>query len=356
MNEALVIRSYRAADAVGVRSVMAASYGPNTTPAPIFDWWHFGCPVGVSGFQVAEEKGKIVGLQPMELLPYESAGRRLTGAVLTGVVVHPEFRRRGLFSSLVQACEKEAWRRGADFVTAMPNERSRPGFLKLGCQDLGRRRLLVLPFSGRKLAQRAIRWPGLAAPFAFSLKPALCWSRNWIRSAMTHLEVIKQAPEDLERVNELDQQLFPGLRLVRSASWWNWRYAASPRCYQMLRLPDGQGGTAGLVVTTSEQRKGFEVGYIMDWLVRDAGSVPVLLAGALRQLKAAGVAIAASVVSSKAQIQALSALGFWSVPCWAPAKRFFTVFRPGPTLDPAIAAQLGGIDCWHQTLGDWDNL
>jgi len=161
MKNALIIRSYRAEDAAGVRSVMAASYGPDATPGPIFDWWHFGCPVAASGFLVAEVSGRIVGLQPMELLPYEWAGRRLTGATLTGVVVHPEFRRRGLFSSLVQACEREAWRRGADFVTTMPNDRSRPGFLKLGYRDPGRRQLLVLPLNGRKLAQRVVgrHWP-----------------------------------------------------------------------------------------------------------------------------------------------------------------------------------------------------
>jgi len=339
MKNALIIRSYRAEDAAGVRSVMAASYGPDA-----------------SGFLVAEVSGRIVGLQPMELLPYEWAGRRLTGATLTGVVVHPEFRRRGLFSSLVQACEREAWRRGADFVTTMPNDRSRPGFLKLGYRDPGRRQLLVLPLNGRKLAQRVIRWPALAALLGFSLKPALYWSHQWLRTPATPLEAIQQAPEDLEEVNEADRQLFPGLRLVRSRSWWDWRYTASPRCYQMLRLRDAQDGTAGLVVTTMEQRNGFEVGYIMDWLARDAGGVPGLLAGALRQLKGAGAAIAAGVVSSKAQRQALSALGFWSIPGWAPLKRFFTVFRPGPTLDAALTERLGAIASWHQTLGDWDNL
>jgi hypothetical protein len=173
---------------------------------------------------------------------------------------------------------------------------------------------------------------------------------------VTQLEVIQQAPEDLEAVNESDRQLFPGLRLVRSRSWWDWRYAASPRCYQRLRLRDAQGGTAGLVVTTKEQRNGLEMGYIVDWMARDAESVPILFAWALRQLQEAGVAIVASVVSSTAQIQALSAFGFWRIPSWAPLKQFFTMFRAGPALDAVLTERLEAIDSWHQTLGDWDNL
>ena len=297
MNNDQVIRPYRAGDAADVRSVLTAAYGAAATPFPIFDWWHFGCPVAASGFQVAELGGRVVGLQPMELFSYEHLGRRLSGAMLTGVVVHPDFRRRGLFSRLIAACEQDAWQRGADFVTTMPNERSRPGFLKLGYCEPGRRRLLLAPLDASKLAHRAVRWKPLAALLGASLAPVLCSSHKWLRAPATKPEIITQAPADLDQVNEADRQLFPGLRLARTRAWWDWRYAGSPRDYQMLRMRDARGATAGLVATTVEQRNGLEVGYIVDWLARDADRVPLLLAGALRQLQAAGAAIAACVVS-----------------------------------------------------------
>jgi GNAT superfamily N-acetyltransferase len=364
---ALVVRSYRPEDAAGARSVLAAAYGPAATPASVFDWWNFGCPLAASGFQVAEVGGRIVGVQPMELFPYEWSGRRLTGAMLTGVVVHPEFRRRGLFSRLIGACEKEAWQRGADFITTMPNERSRPGFLKLGYREPGRRQLLLLPLSASKLARRAVRWAPMALARAFRThvsgapaccrltaseqpKPATC------RRPGLELEILKQAPKDLDDLNEADQQLFPGLRLARSRAWWDWRYAASPRSYQMLRLRDARGGTAGLVVTTLEQRGGLEVGYVVDWLARDANLIPDILVGALGQLKEAGAAIAASVVSSDAQVRALRSSGFCRVPHWAPLKRFFTLFKPAPTIATDLLERMSSIHSWHQTLGDWDNL
>ena len=274
MENHLTIRPYRAKDAADVRSVLVASYGAAATPAPILDWWHFGCPVAASGFQVAEVSGKVVGVQPMELFPYEWSGSRLTGALLSGVVVHPEFRRRGLFLRLIEACEKEAWRRGADFVTTMPNDRSRPGFLKLGYHEPGRRRLLILPLNLSKLARRAVRWAPLAARLSAGLTPVLRrGSRGWSRTPMPELEIMKQAPGDLDQVNEADRKLFPGLRLARSRAWWDWRYAASPRCYNMLRLREARGGTAGLVTTTFEKRSGLDVGYIMDWLARDGDGV-----------------------------------------------------------------------------------
>jgi GNAT superfamily N-acetyltransferase len=356
MSDPLVIRPYRAEDAADVRSVLTASYGAAATPAPIFNWWHFGCPVAASGFRVAELNGKIVGIQPMQLFSYEQAGHRLSGAMLTGVVVHPEFRRRGLFARLIKACEQDAWRRGADFVTTMPNERSRPGFMKLGYREPGRRRLLLLPLNVSEMARRAVRWRPLAALLGFGLKPAICRSRKWLRTPAVDLERVKLAPEDLDRVSKADRQLFPGLRLMRSRAWWEWRYAASPRGYHMLRLRDEQGATAGLVTTSRERRNGVEVGYIVDWLARDPDRVPILLAGAVRHLSAAGAAIVAGIVSSGFQIRALASVGFGSVPHWAPLKRFFTVFKPAPTMSTALAEQLGTIGAWHQTLGDWDNL
>ena len=356
MSNDLLIRPYRAEDAADVRSVLTAAYGATATPVPIFDWWHFGCPVAASGFQVAEINGRVAGVQPMELFPYERSGRQFIGAMLTGVVVHPEFRGRGLFSRLIEACEKEAWQFGADFVTTMPNDRSRPGFLKLGYREPGRRRLLILPLNVSKLARRAVRWAPLAAVLGAGFTAVLCGSRRWLRMPVTELEMLKQAPEDFDQVNQADRGLFPGLRLARTQAWWDWRYAASPRPYQMLRLRNARGGTAGLVITTLEQRSGLDAGYIVDWLARDASRVPILLAGALRQLQSAGAAMAACVVSSDAQVRALRSAGFWRIPNWAPLKQFFTVFKPAPGMNPDLLEQLGSIDSWHQTLGDWDNL
>jgi GNAT superfamily N-acetyltransferase len=356
MSNDFVIRPYRAKDAADVRSVLTAAYGAAATPVPIFDWWHFGCPEAASGFQVAEINGRVVGVQPMEFFSYERSGCQFIGAMLTGVVVHPEFRGRGLFSRLIEACEKEAWHCGADFVTTMPNDRSRPGFLKLGYREPGRRQLLILPLNVSKLARRAVGWAPLAALLWAGLTPALCGTRRWLRTRATEMEILDHAPEDLDQVSAADGQLFPGLRLARTRAWWDWRYAASPRPYQMLRLCKARGGTAGLVTTTLEQRRGLDVGYIVDWLACDASRVPILLAGALRQLQSAGAAVAACVVSSGAQVRVLRAAGFWRPPHWVPLKRFFTVFKPAPGMNTVLFQQLSLIDSWHQTLGDWDNL
>jgi hypothetical protein len=124
----------------------------------------------------------------------------------------------------------------------------------------------------------------------------------------------------------------------------------------MLRLREARGGTAGLVTTTLERRSGLDVGYIMDWLARDGDGARTLLAGAVSQLQEAGAAIAACIVSSDAQVRALRSAGLWRVPHWMPVKRFFTVFKPAPSMDTVLLDQLGKIDAWHQTLGDWDNL
>ena len=57
----------------------------------------------------------------------------------------PGWRRRGLFSELTRQLVEEVRRDGTAFVFNTPGASSRPGYLKLGWQEVGRLPLLVRP-------------------------------------------------------------------------------------------------------------------------------------------------------------------------------------------------------------------
>ncbi len=333
------VRPFQDGDSAGVRAVLESSYGERATPRDRYEWWSFGHSGAKSGFMVAETRDRIVGVQPMGTAAWAEGGRELKGALLTGVAVHPEFRRRGVFSALVAACEQEAWRQGAAFVTTMPNEKSRPGFLKLDYLDLGRRQLLVRPL--RSL-------PVLGHLFGAAAKSIRSDGRFSFR------EVNTLSP-GLPLLAKKHAELFPGLCVCRSVEWLEWRFLQAPlRRYEFLEAWDEAGRLAGFAVTLMERRHGFDVCYLMDLLVSEQRVLNSLLGALCHQAKSQCADGLAAVVSSKPLATALRGTGFWGVPSWFPVKQFYSVAKFNPRLEtPAAWRTLAG---WQQTLADWDNL
>lgn len=348
------IRPYTPLDHQGVREVLEATYGTKATPAAIYDWWSLGYAPEEHGFMVAESSGGIVGVQPMELFPYTDGGEALLGGMLTGVAVHPEFQRRGIFLDLVQACEAAAWQHGATFVTTMPNERSRPGFLKMGYVDLGRRRLLMRLLQPGALGGRKVPVVGhLGGWMAGGLQGI--WARAEASPGIRVREVAAPGP-GWERLFQGQAARYPGLLLNRSWRWLQWRYAMAPpgRQYRCFEAVAHGGDLMGAVVTTQEVRDGVTMAYVMDFAAARPGLTGALMGPVLDALSAGGAHAVTAVVSSPALVETLRSAGFWEVPAWAPLKRFYSVVRFNP--DQAVPERWMAIQGWHQSLGDWDNL
>lgn len=340
-----------------MREVVEATYGARATPQSVLDWWSFGCPTATSGFMVADLAGRIVGVQPMEVFPFAWDGARFKGGLLTGVAVHPDCRRQGIFCALVHACEQEAWRQGADFVTTMPNERSRPGFLKIGYVDPGRRRLLVRPLAMRALACRALPVPLLGPASGVLANLAQALLKPLSRRGGFAIQETTRVPDDIDEVSQAHTGLFPGLHVHRSRGWWEWRYLRSPaRKYRFLVARETRQHTSGFAVMTSEIRDGVPVAYLMDLVARDLDVLRPLLRHVFEAASVEGAHVICAVASSSSMIRALRRAGFWLVPLWAPVKRFHTVVRFNPDTAHRVPAAWQKIGNWYQMLGDWDNL
>lgn len=348
-----VIRLFRPNDAPGVRAVLEATYGAKATPAATYNWWSLGFTGATSGFTVAEANEKIVGVQPMEIFPYTDGAKQLKGGVLTGVAVHPDFRRRGIFSALVRGCEAEAWRQGAAFVTSMPNERSQPGFVKMGYTDLGRRQLLVRPLRPCAMGGKALPVLGHLAGAAAGLGQSMA---KRIPSAKGYsVREINSTDTELELLAQKHDELFPGLRMERNSGWWRWRFLESPlRQYRILEVRTPNAKPVGLAAYALDAREKFKVCYLMDLLVAEEAAVPALVSCVCEKALADGADATAAVVSSQKLANLLSASGFWAMPDWLPIKKFYSVALFNPIQStPQNWRTLTG---WYQTLADWDNL
>lgn len=341
VNEAAV-RRYEPADRAAVREVLDACYGPSAERDAVYEWWNERFPGAGTGFMVAEVRGRLVGAQPMNIGTWATPERELTGGLLTGVVVHPDFRRRGLFSMLVAACEEEAWRRGADFVLTMPNERSFPGFLKRGYVDLGRRTLMTALLDGRCLFGSPGRVLNLA------VRREVQWADS---------RIVEVLPPDIDELMTRGCPPETGLSLRRSGAWLRWRYEGAPsRRYCLAESRDQDGLLTGLAVGAYRAHRGRLIGYVMELLYQNREVARSLLSTLSRELVGLGVGALAAIASSPEMLRTLREAGLHRVPDWLPLKRFLTVIRLRPEGDPSLVADLGQLQNWSFMLGDWDNL
>lgn len=347
------IRPYTVADKKAVREVLEMAYGARVDPEPVYDWWSMGYLPDSTGYMVADSDGRVVGAQPMDLFAYVDGTTEMLGGLLTGVAVHPNFGRKGIFTALVAACEAEAWRRGAAFVTTMPNDLSRPGFLKMGYVDLGQRRLLVRLLRPGALGAIHIPLLGYLAGGCAGAVQSLV-ARPAPMSGVTVREVSGPA-DSWTRLFERNPVQHPGLWLKRNARWLEWRYAQMPfRRYRYFEAHTPESGCAGALITTQEVRASTTIAYVMEMAVERDSVVGPLLHGAFTALESDGVHAIAAVVSSATLARSLRAAGFVEIPAWAPIKRFYSVVRFNPELP--VPAHWQRIDGWQQTLGDWDSL
>ena len=350
------MRPFEPADLDAATALVAACYGDRGPDRGRWSHAHFGNAETVSGMMVAAADGALVGMQPMECFPFMLAGEPLLGAVLTGVMVHPGWRRRGIFLALLEACERRAWELGAAFVTTMPNEQSRPGFVKRGYTDPGERTLMVLPLarpSRPEASGSGSGWAGAALRLGARVSAA---NRRLRRATTADACGVDRFGREVAEMMRRAAEQWPGLIQLRSEEWLSWRYPCSASGdYRRWVAGGGSGLPEAAAVTARERRRGLEVGYLVDLVGLDEGAAAGVAAAACRGLSDEGAELVIAVVSCRQLVQTLRRVGFRTVPPWLSPKHFYTVYRPAPGQEGRLAP-LQEIGCWYQTLGDWDTV
>ena len=105
-------------------------------PAAFFRWKHLDNPFGRSLMLVAESEGTIVGLRAFLRWEFHAAGVLVSAVRAVDTATHPRLRRRGLFSRMTGEA-LTALEGQSDLVFNTPNEKSLPGYLKLGWREMG---------------------------------------------------------------------------------------------------------------------------------------------------------------------------------------------------------------------------
>ncbi len=302
-----------------VHELVVACYGDRAEPIEWWKWWYFGCSERTSRFVIAESAGRVVGVQPVTTIWFSDSGARRLGVELTGAMVHPAWRGRGVFRSLVvRACE-QARADGAALVVTMPNARSCPVFRRLGWSPMGRRSLFL-------------RWP-----FAEDDRSEECDCR---------FEVVDKV--DWALMADMGVDAEPAL--VRSPEWYSWRYGRHPsRPYSFVMATNSQGIATGCAVFTRKCHRGLDVLWLVDVLAASQTVGRRLVSRRTTgRFFPQSLVVATLGVGEKLSRQ-LVGMGFLRVPRLLSPKRLYAL-QYG--LDEEIELPLD----WNLPMGSWDGI
>ena len=232
----LAIRRYTDQDEAAVLALLQTSLGwlADEHHTAFFRWKHRDNPFGPSPAWVALDGERIVGLRVLLRWEFDRAEgpddgiARAVRAVDTAT--DPGYQGRGIFSALTRHAIDDLAREGLHFIFNTPNDQSRPGYLKMGWEVVGR-----LPVAARP------RSPVSLARMARARTAADLWSTptNAGLDAVTALA-------DTRTLDTLlaSQPPAGGLRTRRTAAVIRWRYTGfPPLAYRVLlqgsRLEEG---------------------------------------------------------------------------------------------------------------------
>jgi GNAT superfamily N-acetyltransferase len=315
------IEAAKEEDIPEIVDLLRMSLGEGRSPRheDFFRWKHERNPFGRSPILLARAGGRVVALRSFLRWDWKTGANTLRAVRAVDTSTHPSFQGRGLFKRLTLELVAQLREEGAVFVFNTPNEKSRPGYLKMGWRDVARVSLWARPATPlRRRFDEGAEWEGLCCALAH---PRLA-------------ELLDQfEPRDLR------------LHTRRTREYLAWRYRDIPGFTYSTRFDLGSAAPA-LVVYRRRTRGPAREATVLEVLCGRSSRAIARAAALLRGLAAdAGVHyLAASAALRTREAAALLLAGF--VPLGARGPRLtalpLCMSKPSP-LDPRA---------WRASAGD----
>lgn len=121
-------------------------WGPEPRWAELFRWKHDTNAFGRSPRWVALDGDRVAGFRIFLRWEWKRPDGSIARAVrAVDTATDPDYQGRGIFTRLTKAALVDLADDGVDFVFNTPNDQSRPGYLKMGWEVVGRPPVMVQP-------------------------------------------------------------------------------------------------------------------------------------------------------------------------------------------------------------------
>lgn len=229
----LEVRAAQPADQPAVLELLSSALGWSSDErfGAFFTWKHEHNPFGRSPGWVAVDDGVVVGFRTFMRWEHCTPGGDVLPAVrAVDTATHPSHQGRGIFRLLTLQALDDLRSQGTALVFNTPNEKSRPGYLKMGWAAVGRLPAAVRVTSPRSLVRTAR-----------ARVPADHWSIPATAGRPASDVLADAGLPDLLATAGVRR----GLHTHRTPAYLRWRYGFAPLAYRALTLDDDvRGGLA----------------------------------------------------------------------------------------------------------------
>lgn len=263
----LLMRRADAADRPSIIALCRSTLGwtPEDPDEDFFAWKHDNNPFGASPAWVAvADDGDVVGVRVFMRWGFlDRAGRWLSAVRAVDTATSPAWQGQGIFSRLTLGALPELRDDGVNFVFNTPNDKSRPGYLKMGWGTVGRLPVAMRPTRPSSLPAAltartpAERW---SEPTPIGLDPADAFADSGMIEALV-------------AESDLDSGGAARMRTARSAAYLRWRYSFPQLRYRVV--PVGDDLSDGLLVVRLRRRGGALECVVCDRLIPDRARMQV---------------------------------------------------------------------------------
>lgn len=331
-----------------------------------WQWRHYSNPDITSRIYVIKGGGDgvIAGMRPISFMPIRVNGKDVSSVMLTAVITHPDYRRKGIFSSLVKHSMKESKDSGASFAFTFPNEKSYAiyskkrewrhiGSIPLFAKIIDLNRVLQSQLGSLFL----VRWMSMFGNKVLKF----IYKRPVFDSFNTKIDI--RMTKDID--NSYDQFWHKvssdySIIIKRDANYLRWRYLDNPVMkYDIIEARDKKDDSLkGYIVTTFQERYGLNLGLIIDMMVqaKDEQIGTLLIAKVTSRFNDEKVAVAGCLMQKNQwYTKCLRNNGFLFLPQKINPREFY-VLCSCLSEDPEFERTIFNFDDWHLTWGDTDNV
>lgn len=265
----MIYREATPADENGIIELLRLSLGEESTEKSVafWRWKHVDNPFGPSPVLLAVDGERIAGIRAFMRWEWATDLRTYRALRAVDTATHPDYRGQGIFKKLTLDLIERCKAAGDDFIFNTPNEQSRPGYLKMGWEDLGKVPLRIAPVGPLKILRHLI------APGPGESLPELDDSINRLPTP--------EMPEWVTATAATNTRW----HTPQSADFLRWRYTDCPvRKYAMVAQPEEYF----IIYYMRQQRVGPEL-RIVHQIVRPGseGKAKAAVSGLARRLRPA---------------------------------------------------------------------
>ncbi|GGW87229.1 GNAT family N-acetyltransferase [Salegentibacter mishustinae] len=141
------IREATETDIPGILEVLKASLGETSSKKTekVWRYKHIDNPFGESLVLVALEQDRIIGVRAFMRWKWQKGNRIYSAFRAVDTATHPKHQGKGIFKKLTLRALEIAKKQGDHFVFNTPNEQSKPGYLKMGWEEVDKLEIQLAP-------------------------------------------------------------------------------------------------------------------------------------------------------------------------------------------------------------------